>query len=263
MRIAVADDEELLLIYLVRLLNELLPDAEIDSFSGASVLLESAKIKQYDIVFLDIQMPGMTGVDLAGKLKTFCPKLNIIFVTGYDGYQGDAMNLFASGYIRKPATKEKLRVQLNNLRYPIEKEGKRVFAQTFGSFTLFADGKPVRFKRKKSQQLIAYLVHRRGSVISRKELSSVLFDDGVYDANRISYISKLCADVQTTLNELDVTDLVQSTPSGLSINVNALDCDLYDMLNGKSDAAQKYNGEYMAQYEFGEETVSALDQMFY
>lgn len=60
-----------------------------------------------DIAFLDIRMRSMTGLELARKLKDIHPKINIIFVTGYDEYAGEAMRLHASGYIEKPVTEEK------------------------------------------------------------------------------------------------------------------------------------------------------------
>lgn len=46
------------------------------------------------------------GVELAKQLKDILPKVNIIFVTGYNGYVMEAMKIHASGYILKPATEE-------------------------------------------------------------------------------------------------------------------------------------------------------------
>lgn len=160
------------------------------------------------------------------------------------------MDLFASGYIKKPATKEKIQAQLDNLRHPVLPEKKRIFARTFGNFTLFVDGNPVTFARAKSHEIIAYLIHSRGSVISKKELSCIIFDDGNYDANRISYMSKLCADIHQTLSDLNAEDLFNISSKGLSINPDLLDCDLFDYLSGSSS---QYFGEYMNQYSWAEE----------
>ncbi len=261
MKIAIADDEQILLNYMMKLVEELLPEAEIDLFGSSAKLIESARKKKYDIAFLDIQMPGYSGIELAKVMKETNNSLNIIFVTGYDGYESKAMELFASGYVKKPATKEKIRIQLDNLRYPVIKKQKRVFAKTFGNFTLFVDGKPVKFSRNKTLHAVAYLVHCRGSVVSRKELSSVIFDDGIYDSNRISYISKLCSDMQSTLNELNAGNIIRITPAGLSVNVNEFDCDLYAFTDGDKNAEKKYQGEYMSQFDFGMETEGMLNSM--
>lgn len=257
MRIAVADDEQILLAHLQNTVKEAIPNAEVMAFSNTAALLEEEKSTCFDIAFLDIQMPGLTGLALAKELTKLHEKLNIIFVTGYDGYQAEAMDLFASGYVKKPITKDKVEQQLEHLRYPVAAK-KRVYAQTFGNFTLFIDGKPASFSREKSQMAVAYLIHRRGSLVSKKELSAILFDDGLYDENRRSYLSKLCTDIQKTFEEYSIPELVKKTPSTLSINCNLLDCDLYDYLDGKSDAVRKYCGEYMSQYSFGEEMIPLL-----
>jgi len=258
MRIAIADDEEILLLHLEQTVKAVLPHSEVVAFSDPGDLLKAAGEKAFDIAFLDIRMPGMTGIELAQKLNTLYERMNIIFVTGFDGYQSDAMELFASGYVKKPVTKEKLEAQLSHLRYPIN-EKKRLYAQTFGNFTLFLDGAPVKFSREKSQMVIAYLIHRRGSMVNRKELSSVIFDDGVYDDNRKSYLSKLCSDVCKKFEEFGIPDFIVKTTTALAVNCDMLECDLYDYLNGNTEAKKKYHGEYMSQYSFGEEMIPYLE----
>jgi len=58
---------------------------------------------------MDIQMRGITGLELAKDILAINPRINIIFVTGYRQYMGEAWDLMASGYITKPATEEKVR----------------------------------------------------------------------------------------------------------------------------------------------------------
>jgi len=259
MRIAVADDEEILLEHLAQTVRSVLPRSEVIPFSDSFDLLKAAEKKVFDVVFLDIQMPGMTGIELAQKLNRLCERINMIFVTGFDGYQGEAMDLFASGYVKKPITREKLETQLAHLRYPVA-EKKRLYAQTFGNFTLFLDGAPIKFSREKSQEILAYLIHRRGSLVSRKELSAVIFDDGVYDDNRRSYLSKLCSDISSRFEESGLPDFIVKTTTSMAINCDMLDCDLYDYLNGIPEARIKYRGEYMSQYAFGEEMIPYLEK---
>jgi len=259
MRVAAADDEEILLLHLEQTVRAVLPNTEVLSFSDPQELLKAAGEKAFDIVLLDIQMPGMTGMELAQRLTDLHEATNLIFVTGFDGYQGQAMELFASGYVKKPVTKEKLEVQLRHLRYPLP-PGKRLYAQTFGNFTLFLDGVPMQFGREKSQEVIAYLIHRRGSLVSRKELSAVIFDDGVYDDNRKSYLSKLCSEVCKRFESCGLPDFIVKSTTSLAVNCEMLDCDLYDHLSGSKQAREAYRGEYMNQYSFGEEMAAYLEK---
>lgn len=76
--------------------------------------------ESFDVAFLDIEMPGMSGIELAKKLKDIKPYLNIIFVTAYTDYALEVHSLYVSGYLLKPIKKEDVVTALDNLRNPIK-----------------------------------------------------------------------------------------------------------------------------------------------
>lgn len=119
LRILAVDDEPLALEMLADAIKKAAPDAEVIEFGTPSELLRYAENNICDIAFLDIHMRGMTGIGLAGRLKEKLPDINIVFVTGYDEYAGEAMALHASGYIVKPVTAEKVFRELADLRHPV------------------------------------------------------------------------------------------------------------------------------------------------
>ena len=99
MKIILVDDENL---QLIRLENEVkkvfIENADISSYLNPIEALKDNKDKLVDIAFLDIEMPGMNGIQLAKELKKVNPLVNIIFVTAYDNYALDAYKIHASGY---------------------------------------------------------------------------------------------------------------------------------------------------------------------
>ena len=99
LRIVAVDDEPLALELLVRTVHDVRPQAQIMAFTEAEGLLKYARENPVDVAFLDIQMRGINGVELADALRQLHPAINLIFVTGFDQYTGDAMALHASGYI--------------------------------------------------------------------------------------------------------------------------------------------------------------------
>ena len=119
MRMLCVDDEPLMLKMLEMAIKEARPDADITAHRKQAELLEDARKNGCDIAFLDIHMRGMNGVELAKELKAVNPKMNIIFVTGFSDYTGDAMRLHASGYIMKPVNQAKVEQELADLRFPI------------------------------------------------------------------------------------------------------------------------------------------------
>ena len=65
--------------------------------SGGKALKLSEQLS-LDVVFLDIEMPGWNGLEIAKQLKTICPQTNIIFITGHSEYALQAFELYVSGF---------------------------------------------------------------------------------------------------------------------------------------------------------------------
>ena len=250
MRILCIDDEPLALEMLEEAVREARPDSDVNAFRKQSELLAEAESGGCDIAFLDIHMRGMNGVELAKKLKEINPKMNIIFVTGFDAYTGDAMKLHASGYIMKPVTEEKVREELDDLRFPIEPKSSAILrVQCFGNFDVFTpDGKPVHFERSKSKEVFAYLVHRRGSSCTVKEIAAALFEDEPYDLKQQAYLQKIFSAMMKSLKKIGAEKCVNKSYNSLSVNVDTLDCDYYRFGELDAGAVNAYHNEYMSQY---------------
>ena len=154
MRILCLDDEELALQMLELSIQKAKPDADVTAFDDQDELLEDAKKNGCDIAFLDIHMRGMNGVELAKHLKEINPKMNIIFVTGFSEYAGEAMSLHASGYIMKPVSKkQRSKRSLQTCASPsCRKSDALLKVQCFGNFDVFTpNGEHVRFERSKGK----------------------------------------------------------------------------------------------------------------
>ena len=97
LRVVAVDDEPLALELLVRTIKSVRPQAQIMAFAKPEKVMAYVRDNPVDVAFLDIQMRGLSGVELAEALRSQNPAVNLIFVTGYDQYTGDAMALHASG----------------------------------------------------------------------------------------------------------------------------------------------------------------------
>ena len=108
LRALVADDEEPALAELVYLLGQ---DPRIGDILTASNGPDALKILQatdLDVVFCDIKMPGLDGIDLARVLSKFASRPQIVFVTAYDEHAVAAFDLEATDYVMKPVRQERL-----------------------------------------------------------------------------------------------------------------------------------------------------------
>ena len=250
MRMLCVDDEPLMLIMLEKAVREAAPDADIHAFRYQEDLLEDAKKNGCDVAFLDIHMRGMNGVELAKELKSVNPKMNIIFVTGFSEYAGDAMKLHASGYIMKPVTAEEVKRELSDLRFPIApRKDALLRVQCFGNFDVFLpSGEHMHFERSRSKEIFAYLVHKCGSSCTIKEIAAILFEDEMYDQKQLNYMQQLTHSLMKSLRAVGAEAAVVKNFNSLAVNPDLLDCDYYRFKELDSGAVNSYENEYMSQY---------------
>jgi DNA-binding LytR/AlgR family response regulator len=108
LRALVADDEEPALAELVYLLSRDERIGEIRTASNGPDALKILQAADLDVVFCDIKMPGLDGIDLARVLSNFKSRPQIVFVTAYDEHAVDAFDLEAADYVMKPVRAERL-----------------------------------------------------------------------------------------------------------------------------------------------------------
>ena len=253
MVILAVDDEQGALSLLTDAITSASPDADINPFNSPEEALKFSKDTCVDIAFLDIRMFTMTGLQLADELKKTNQKMNIIFVTGYDEFTLDAIYLHASGYITKPVTRQKVKEQMDNLLHPLENEKERFFAQTFGNFEFFVDGKPLSFPRKKSKELLALLIDRDGTSLTTEQIAAVLYEDRNYDRKLKNQLMPIIRCLQETLTSASAGQILIKTWGHLSVDTTKFRCDAYDYRTGDADAINSFRGEYMANYSWAEE----------
>ncbi len=250
MRMLCVDDEPLMLIMLEQAVKEAAPDDDVHAFRYQEDLLEDARKNGCDVAFLDIHMRGMNGVELAKELKAVNPKMNIIFVTGFSEYAGDAMKLHASGYIMTPVTAEEIKKELADLRFPIVPKSQALLrVQCFGNFDVFLpSGEHMRFERSRSKEMFAYLVHRNGSSCTIREIAAALFEDEPYDKKQLNYMQQLTHAMIKSLRAVGAEEVVVKDFNALAVKPELLDCDYYRFKELDAGAVNAYQNEYMSQY---------------
>jgi DNA-binding LytR/AlgR family response regulator len=127
MRAVIADDERLMREQLRARLSEVWPELEIvaEARNGLEAV-ELTRTHRPDIVFLDIRMPGLTGVEAARQIAQLpdelpdeaadWPGCEIVFITAYDQYAVEAFEQGVVDYVLKPAERERLQLTVERIR---------------------------------------------------------------------------------------------------------------------------------------------------
>lgn len=255
MKIVAVDDEKNALNVLLDAIKEAVPQAEIVGFNKPGELLDFVADNSVDIAFLDIQMRGKSGLELARELKRIKNDINIIFTTGYSAYMKDAIALHASGYVLKPVEAADIKREVDNLLYPVNDKQTKAYVRTFGNFELLCDGQPVSFGLSKAKEMLAYLVNLEGASANRRELAAVLFEEQPFDLKQQNYFSKIYKSLKDTLSEHGLEEILCKGHNVYYVDASKIECDAYEYLAGNPKGLNAFKGEYMNQYSWAEEEI--------
>ncbi|WP_028612457.1 response regulator [Paenibacillus harenae] len=193
MKTILVDDEYLALNYLEHQLLKVSGGAIeiigkfIDPIEAkGSILREDA-----DVVFLDIHLPEVNGIELATRILESKPKLNIVFVTAYDKYAIQAFELNALDYVLKPVESERLLKTVQRLQARLEEASvspradketirmnlfQQVSIESGDQFTT------MRWRTTRVQELFLYLLQHRGQLVRKSTLIELLWPE--YETGR-------------------------------------------------------------------------------
>lgn len=141
MKIAICDDREDDRSALKALLEAYEQDFEIREYvSGIDLCGDMDFIRKCGIVFLDINMEGMDGLEAAERIKTECPKIHIVLVTAYINYALDGYKVKASRFLLKDDLEQTLQECMNDILREIRQEARVVeFGFVEGNLRLRVD----------------------------------------------------------------------------------------------------------------------------
>ena len=115
LRVLVVDDEPAARAELQHLLGRMTGVGVPDLTETATEAIAAIGTREYDVVFLDIRMPGMSGLEALPLLHERAPDLAVVFVTAFDEHALQAFELAAADYLLKPVSELRLRRSLDRV----------------------------------------------------------------------------------------------------------------------------------------------------
>jgi two-component SAPR family response regulator len=215
-KVVLIDDEEPALLEMEYLLSPYEDISIIGKFTNTIIALEKVIELKPDVVFLDINMPQLDGMDIARKFIESKVQLDIVFVTAYEQYALEAFNVQALDYLLKPISKDRLAQTISRLlrnRKQEAKELKKKFViNSMGNFFVGWEGEPpIKWRTEKAKEVFAFLLHNRGLEISKDRIIDQLWEGHEIDKaihqlhNSIYYIRKRLEDYGVTQNEINIS----------------------------------------------------------
>ncbi len=240
MRVILIDDESLALKHLANKLNRI-KDVEImgkyaDPYQG----LEEIYKRHPDVVFLDIEMPEINGMELAKEIKAVLPNVKIVFVTAYSEYAVDAFEVNAADYIVKPIRQERLIKTINKL---LNVNGKKAVSSPmvccFNKLHFKVDGEEsevmdVSWRTSKSRELFAYLIHYRGQFVRKGDLIDIFWPN-FNSKDGFTQLYSSIYQIRKTLKSIHFPIEIVSSENSYRLELNEVLVDVDEWKNGMKE----------------------------
>lgn len=259
MRVICVDDEYLIVAEVTAQCKKLAPVEEVLGFTEAGEALAYCRDHRVDLALLDIDMPGMDGIELAAAIRKLHPDTAIVFLTAYSQFALKAFSVHASGYLLKPVEPDQL---AEEIAYASQRKGRKPMApvevKTFGGFDLFVDGEQVAFRKAKSKELLALLVDKQGSSVTRAEAFAILWEDRKYDRSMQKQLDVIIRTLRDTLVACGAQAMFSLKKGTMRVVPETFSCDVYRFYEGDPVALNSFRGEYMSAYSWASVTEGYL-----
>lgn len=261
MRVICVDDEQPVLDNFKIRVSDFTQIKSLHLFTDAYEALEWVKKNPIDVAFLDIEMGGINGVDLAKKFKEIDRDIRIFFVTAYEQYALEAFKADALGYILKPYSKQDLREAFEKAVLMRSRKQSRVVIQTIPNFCVSVDGENLHINRAKVEELFALLVDRAETGVTARDAIDCLWPERLADENTMALYRVTFHRLYDCLKEAGIDYIIGNEIRKKYIHMKEVDCDLYHILAGDRDSIQNYAGEYLKDYSWAESRNAQLNSI--
>lgn len=272
MKVILVDDERLALEVMERMIREIDSFKVIGKYTNPHQALEAITREEPDVAFLDIEMPEITGIELAERIRSRLPSVKVVFVTAYDNYAVKAFELSAIDYLLKPVKRERLAETVKRLLEKTEKAEKpaatapdsQVIIRCFQSLQIelpagSAEQAAIRWRTSKAQELFAFLVHQRGQLVRKDTLLDMLWPEADWKKG-YTLLYTAVYQIRKMLENAGVNMRILSYDEGYQLEMNQAKLDVADWEHGLREAPpisaatlpehrsllELYRGDYMA-----------------
>lgn len=230
MRIAAIDDEAHALERFERMVSEISEIQLCGLFETGGQLLHYLNEHPLDAVFLDIEMPGVNGLQLSEQIQGLNKNIEIIFVTAFNQYAVEAFEAQAMDYIMKPLTEERLgktvRRLLKSARMVV-RPGKP-FIQCIGSFEVLLNGEVLTWKNSKAKEVLAFLVHKNGVPVNWEKIAAAVWPEYNSEKAQTNFHATTYL-LRKRLAEAGLSQILESVRGNYRIVRDNVDCDVYQL----------------------------------
>lgn len=245
LKVILIDDEQLALDVLEIQLLELGGIEVAGKYTNPIQALHDIKKLKVDVVFLDMEMPQIHGLNFAENLLTAVDNLEIVFITGHPQFALEAFEVNAIDYLLKPVIYTRLEKTINRLKERIQlyKEPDHhheyLTAHSMGNFQLyFGQNQEVKWRTKKVKEFFIYLwVHQKKRGTKERLMEELWSELPLAKASRLMHTTVY--QLRKTLKDIGIKDPILSVNNQYILNVK-VKSDLLSLEKSINQTENKY-----------------------
>lgn len=230
MRIAAVDDEKHVLERFERMVSDIEGLNLCGLFETGEQLLAYLRENPLDAIFLDIEMPGINGLQLSEQIQNLNENIEIIFVTAFNQYAVEAFEHQAMDYIMKPLIEERLAKTIKRLlkNDKIAKHSEKPYIQCFGEFEVFLNGEAMTWKNSKAKEVLAFLIDKNGVPVSWEKVADAVWPHYNSQKSQTNFHATTYL-LRKRLAEVGLSQILESVRGNYRIVTDKVDCDFYQL----------------------------------
>lgn len=222
----------------------------VGEYTNPLVAMESLRNIMADIVFLDIEMPEIDGMTMANQILDICPRMKIVFVTAYQEYAVEAFKLNATDYLLKPVVMERLAMTLDRVQpgQMALAEKRKLKVRCFGKLQVDDDGRTVKWRTTKAEELFAFLLDQNGKGVGKEKLLTAIWSDFEERRAMTNFNTSLYY-MRRTLREVGFPELLIVSNGTFMLDMEQIDSDAnrFEACLTQLNALNRHNADQFAQ----------------
>lgn len=228
MRVIIVDDEQMAVDVLTYELQGIPTVEVVGAYTEPIKLLNEIKEVVFDVVFLDMEMSHLHGLELAEMISRNLPHIEIVFVTGHPRFALEAFEVNAIDYLVKPVNKKRLLKTIEKLKFRIAKQADKVVQDgqenmltmhVLGHFQLFThQGHEIKWRTKKTKELFLYLWQHQQKGAHRSQIIEDFWSDYLED-KASSLLHTTVYQLRKVMRDVGFKQAVQFTNNRYILNV--------------------------------------------
>lgn len=272
-RAILVDDEKLALQLMEKKLTELGIQI-IKTFTNAESVINEMKSLDFQVAFLDIELGGISGLDLAELIQEWNSQIHIVFITAYRDYAIQAFEIHSIDYLLKPVLKSRLEKTISRVQEQLqletvepklieEKSLKSLRVICFNEFSVYKNEEPVKWKTAKVKELFAFFITHLNTYVNRDTIINTVWPEYDYGKAKIQ-LHTCISHLRKTLNTIGFTQSLFFSNQGYTLELDNFYCDAIeferlierrtivnkDTISELENAIQLYIGDYMENNDY-------------